>query len=54
MRKKSEYEHRLKIIYNSSNSSQVRTLSLYVPKIPSELSSRTHGVKVVGVGSLSF
>ena len=34
-----------KIIYNSSNSSQV---------IHSELTSRTYGVTVIGVGSLSF
>ena len=37
--------------FNSSNSSQVRTLSLLVRKIHSELSSRTHGVTVIGVGS---
>ena len=42
----------VKIIHNSSNSSQVRTLSLLVPKIHSKLSSRTHGVTVTGVGSL--
>ena len=41
-----------KIIHNRSNFGQVRTLSLYVPKIHSELSSRTHGVTVNGVGSL--
>ena len=35
-----------------SNSCQVRTFSLKVPKIHSELSSRTHGVTVIGVGSL--
>ena len=43
-----------KIIHNSSNSYQVRTLSLSVPEIHSELSSRTHSVIVIGVGSLSF
>ena len=43
-----------KIIHNSSNSSQVRTLSLLVPKIRSELSSWTHSVTVISVGSLSF
>ena len=43
-----------KIIHNRSNSSQVRTLSLQVPKIHSELSSWTHDVTVIGVGSQSF
>ena len=40
--------------HNSSNSNQVRTLSLQVPKIHSEFSSRTHGIMVIGIGSLSF
>ena len=40
-----------KIIHNSSNSSQVRTS---VPNIHTEWHSGTHGVTVIGVGSLSF
>ena len=42
------------ILHNGDNPSQVRSLSLLVPKIHSQLSSRTHSVTVIGVGSLSF
>ena len=44
----------VKIIHNSRNPSQEGKLSLLVQKIHSELSSRTHSVTVIGVGSLSF
>ena len=47
-------EVKKKNIHNSSNPSQVRTLSLYVQKIYSKLSSGTHSVTVIGIGSLSF
>ncbi len=47
--KKARWKERKKkkIIHNSSNPSQVRTLSLLVPKIHSELSSRTRGITVI-------
>ena len=52
--KKNEYEHRLKIIHNSSNPSQGRTFSLEVLKIRSWLPGGTHSVRVIGDGSVSF
>ena len=42
-----------KTIHSSSNHSDVRTLRLKVPKIHSELSSRTHSVTFIGVGALN-